>query len=108
MDVNGIAGSIELYLGRDVLTVGDGSLREVQWTGYDHGLRQYQGEVLGKSDIHSAFESKLRRGKEVPNSIDSQDWEGVRLILSAIFGAFHETDAIEIIAWDAFQAEYAY
>jgi hypothetical protein len=33
MDVNGKAGSLEMYLGRELLTV-DGALVPVQWTGY--------------------------------------------------------------------------
>ena len=35
MDVNGLAGSIELYFGLDVLQQPDGELTPVQWKGYD-------------------------------------------------------------------------
>jgi hypothetical protein len=52
MDINGLAASVELYLGEDVLTDGEG-LCQVQWTGYDTALRQYQGQVLDKSGIPS-------------------------------------------------------
>ena len=44
-DVNGLAGSIEMYLGRDVLTLPDGTLRPVQWRTYIPGAHQYQGET---------------------------------------------------------------
>ena len=47
-NVNGLAGSIEMYLGRDILTLPDGTLRPVQWRTYIPGARQYQGEITGK------------------------------------------------------------
>lgn len=59
LDVNGVAASIELYLGRDVLTDGTGSLRPVQWTGFEQSMARYQGEVVGKDELHQRFESKL-------------------------------------------------
>jgi hypothetical protein len=55
MDVNGVAGSIELYLGRDALTSNQNQLPPVQWTGFDSGIRQYQGEVLEKDRIYERF-----------------------------------------------------
>jgi hypothetical protein len=54
LDVNGQAASIELYLGRDVLTV-NGALRPVRWTGYNQAARAYQGEVEGKTEVEAAF-----------------------------------------------------
>jgi hypothetical protein len=43
MDVNHLAGSIELYLGTDVLADNDGRLRPVQWKGYMGKVKSYQG-----------------------------------------------------------------
>lgn len=43
MNVNGLAGSIEIYLGRDVLTGADGMLSPVQWRSYAEGVKAYQG-----------------------------------------------------------------
>jgi HEPN/Toprim N-terminal domain 1 len=54
-DVNGLAGSVELYLGRDVLAQADGSLRPIQWTSHMPGVRRYQGKVTGKDAVHDAF-----------------------------------------------------
>lgn len=107
IDVNGVAGSIELYLGRDALVDAGGALRKIQWTGFDNGVGKYQGEVLGKDDIHAAFKKKLYAAVSAPEQIVSQDWEGVRLVLGELFSAFHSTDATEIIAWDAFEPSYA-
>ena len=58
MDVNGLAASIELYLGRDVLTQDDGSLTPVQWKGYNETVGQYQGEVMRKAQLQHAFNKK--------------------------------------------------
>ena len=52
LDVNGCAVSIEMFLdlARDV----DGE-PTVQWTGYNEGLRRWQGQLVGKSGIAKAF-----------------------------------------------------
>lgn len=83
-DVNGLAGSIELYLGRDVLTRPDGTLRPVQWKAFIPGMARYQGEVVDKEAIHQAFRSKCALATESPECIKDQDWEGIRLIVDAI------------------------
>jgi hypothetical protein len=86
-NVNGLAGSIELYLGRDVLTQADGSLYPVQWTAYKPGVGQYQGEVVNKNTIQQAFRVKCVLALHKPSSVQEQDWEGLRLILDEIRGA---------------------
>jgi hypothetical protein len=91
-DVNGLAASIELYLGRDVLTAGDGSLRPVQWTSFNAGMRRYHGEVTGKHDTHEAFRAKAAAAPGDRTAASAQDWEGLRLILDAILTVFHERD----------------
>lgn len=83
-DVNGLAGSIELYLGRDVLTQDDGSLQPVQWTSYNQGMRQYQGEITNKSGIQEKFREKYKRAIRDPDAMKDGDWGGLRLILDAI------------------------
>lgn len=83
-DVNGLAGSIELYLGKDVLMRGDGTLYPVQWKSYIAGMKRYQGEVVGKEAIHRAFRAKCELARRDSRSVSSQDWDGVRLILSSI------------------------
>ena len=54
VDVNGLAGSIELYLGRSALTR-NGDLRPVRWSGYLASAGVYQGEVEGKGEVEAAF-----------------------------------------------------
>jgi HEPN/Toprim N-terminal domain 1 len=91
LDVNGVAGSIELYLGEDVLRSG-ADLVPVQWTGYDSGLRRYQGEVLDKDELHERFFRKVEAAKLDQSKQAGQHWSGVRAILAAVFAAFHEFD----------------
>lgn len=57
MNVNGLAASIELYLGDDVLGEG-GKLTPVQWSAYKPTMGKYQGEVLDKHKIHKRFKDQ--------------------------------------------------
>ena len=58
VNVNGQAGSIELYLGRAALSV-NGQLRRVRWTGYDKATDAYQGEVEAKDEVKRFFFQQL-------------------------------------------------
>jgi hypothetical protein len=86
MDINGLAGAIELYLGQDVLREEDGELCPVQWTGYVAKLRRYQGEIISKSAIQARFRAKLKSAEADPKLIRRQDWSGLRLIIEGIIG----------------------
>lgn len=86
-NVNGLAGSIEMYLGRDVLTRPDGTLRPVRWTSYFPDMNQHQGQVDDKEAIHEAFRAKSKAAIENPENVEQQDWSGLRLIIDAICAA---------------------
>ena len=87
-NVNGLAGSVEMYLGRDILTLQDGTLRPVQWHTYIPGARQYQGEITGKQALHEAYRAKLRAAEIDPSNIAKQDWSGIHAIFDVVFQAF--------------------
>ena len=89
-DVNGSAGSIELYLGKDVLTREDGTLRPVQWKSFIPGMARYQGEVIEKGLLHTLFRAKYAMALENPAIVQAQDWEGLRLVIDAIRAAAQE------------------
>jgi hypothetical protein len=55
MDVNGLAASIELFLGAEALSSGGGELLPVRWTGWRPKLQRYQGAVENKEQIQSTF-----------------------------------------------------
>lgn len=84
MDVNGLAGSIELYLGRDVLTSPDGSLLPVQWRGYMGKIKRYQGEVVDKGAVQRAFRAKVDLARADPAAVSRQDWSGLQLLVDTL------------------------
>jgi hypothetical protein len=90
MDVNGLAGSIELYFGVDVLKNEDGSLTPIQWRGYDDMMRQYQGEITNKAELQSRFANKVRKCQADSNAIENYDWSGMKAILDNLRTAFHD------------------
>jgi hypothetical protein len=58
MDVNGLAGSIEMFVGKDVLADKSGDLEVVQWGGYMAKVKKYQGSLLNKEAVQKRFDSK--------------------------------------------------
>lgn len=84
MNVNGLACSIELYLGRDVLTDSKGLLRPVQWKGYVRRIDRYQGEVVDKANIQEEFRRKAARALADPDTRTGQDWSGIMAILDLV------------------------
>ena len=92
MDVNGLAGGIELYLGQDVLRDDEGAFSPVQWTGYNQKISAYQGEILNKKTVLDRFEAKLARCEARPDQIGRYDWQGIEAIIDTMCTAFHEID----------------
>jgi len=87
VDINGLACSIELYLGVDTLSVG-GKKQPVQWKGYDESIGQYQGEIQNKKLIQKVFFDKYEKCSTNRSLIEKTDWESLRLIFQKIFDAF--------------------
>jgi hypothetical protein len=83
-NVNGLACSLELYLGQDVLRDENGCLFPVRWRGYDEGMRSYQGEIANKKHIQEAFERKLEACEVDRLLIERFDWSGVLQIIAAM------------------------
>lgn len=72
MDVNGLAGSIEMYTGEDVLRGGDGDLELVQWGGYMSRVNKYQGSLINKESVSIRFENK--------DATDLDKWEDLKYL----------------------------
>lgn len=89
LDVNGRACSIELFLGKDVLSE-NGKLIPIQWKGYVDKTKSYQGEVMQKGLIQSKFSNKYKLAS-VNNEINATDeaWFEMRILLEYIFDAFN-------------------
>lgn len=90
LDINGIAASIELYLGEDVLKIDGQNLTPIQWTGFESGVKKYQGEVLEKKVLQERFREKLLKAKSCGDEGPDISWDALRAILKLIFSAFKE------------------
>jgi HEPN/Toprim N-terminal domain 1 len=91
-NLNGSACSIEMYLGKDVLTLDGGDLRPVQWTSYISGIGRYQGEITNKKEIHARFRAKYLQAQENPEIIKTQDWSGLKLIIDMLLSSFTDNN----------------
>ena len=58
------------------------------WKGYNETLGEYQGEVIHKTELLSAFERKVERCRSDESVMNEADWVGLRAILQAVFRAF--------------------
>ena len=95
MDVNGLACSIELYLGADVLSDPSTQLIPIQWKGYDEKLRRYQGEIMHKPEIQSRFTEKLEQARQNSSLLAVQDWIPMEMALQSLITAFHDIPPID-------------
>ena len=86
LDVNGMAASIELYLGKDILCIDGADLSPIQWTGFDKFAGQYQGEVIDKPQLHKRFREKLYASK----NNEQGNWDDLKEIFDLLFGAFSD------------------
>lgn len=72
MNINGLAGSIEMYMGKDILTGNDGNLELVQWGGYMNSVKKYQGSLINKGAVGSRFKGK--------DAADVNKWQDLRYL----------------------------
>lgn len=86
-DINGLACSIELFFGDDVLKEEEEYV-PIQWKGYDENLHRYQGEIIKKNLMQNKFEEKLKKCFKNPELINQFDWQPMDLLLYEIFEAF--------------------
>jgi hypothetical protein len=87
MDINGLACSIELYFGVDILRK-SGELALIQWKGYNESINQYQGEILGKTALQAAFRSKVERCTSDPTTLNTTAWNEMRMLWQHIFDCY--------------------
>lgn len=91
-DVNGSAGSIELYFGEDILRRADGTLTPVIWK--NQLLGRYHGELDDKGRLQDAFRAKLQASRAAGSP--QGDWSGMFLILSRLVNAFTPVTPLRI------------
>jgi len=89
IDINGLACSIELYLGQNMLLDENNNFLPIQWGGYMQGAKKYQGEIINKITIQNRYLKLLSRIEANPNLSKTYDWSGMHSIFQAIFNAFN-------------------
>jgi hypothetical protein len=82
MNINGLACSIEMYLGQELLIEENDLYMPIQWKGFETSMNAYQGEVLNKKLIQKRFESKLKSLND--NEIIRANWEEMYQLLNLI------------------------
>ena len=90
MDINGLACSVELYFGSDILRNETGDLTPIQWRGYDNTMQQYQGEIINKAELQAKFAEKIQKCQTDASAMQNYDWSGMRAILDCLRSAFHD------------------
>lgn len=81
MDVNGMAGAIEMYLGETCLRKDDGRLMPVRWKNFDPSIGTYQGELEDKESVAANFRRRLETGGEI-------DWRGLDAVFEFLVASF--------------------
>lgn len=86
VNINGCACSIELFLGRDVLSE-EGKLTPIIWKGYNEKTKIRQGAITHKGDLQKKFEEKVLDAKKA-GVHDITCWNELDTLLNYIFMAF--------------------
>lgn len=90
MNINGLACSIELYLGEDILKDSKGEFFDIHWKGYSSKMKTYQGEISFKREIQEDFLKKIDDSKSDPSRLTKGDWTGLISIFELIFDCFND------------------
>jgi hypothetical protein len=95
VDINGVACSLEVYLGRDILEEAPGKLTPVRFGGFMPGVQRWQGEILDKGAIHQRYMRFLEAANNDSNIMKEHDWTGMQLVLRTIFDYVKELHSIQ-------------
>ncbi len=88
-DINGLACSIELYFGEDVLHDENGNLIPIQW-GKNSNVTARQGSIISKHKIQAKIRAKICDAK-LQSQLDKNEWKDIDHLLRMIFNAFYKT-----------------
>ncbi|WP_294961345.1 HEPN/Toprim-associated domain-containing protein [Sulfurimonas sp.] len=82
-NVNGIAGSIEMCLGKDILQE-EGKFISIELN--HHKIAH--GKIMSKNNLQKQYYKKIKNCKKDSNMIEEFDWSEMKLLLNKIFQAF--------------------
>lgn len=86
MNINGLACSIEFFLGAELLKDNDEFI-PIQWNGYVEKTKTYQGEIMKKGEIQNRFKKKLSSCLE-SKRYTKENWKEMNQLLISIISAF--------------------
>lgn len=89
VNVNGLAVSIEMFFGEDILRGTNLEFAPVQWRGYMAKVSAYQGELMDKPDLQKKFRAKASSAIQRGTTRADEDWTGMQAVLEVITTAFH-------------------
>jgi hypothetical protein len=92
INVNGIGCSIELYFGKEILSI-NGSFSPISITNVD---KNYHGKIVNKPLLQKRFKEKYMRTLSQGIRFDD-DWSGMRSIWTSIFKRLSEYSVENII-----------
>ncbi len=93
MDVNGLAGSIEMYLGRTALCDEHGDLEKIQWKGFISSVKRYQGVLINKEKVNQNFRSLIKQYSKNDCVRESLKLDDLKYVWDCII------DELETIEW---------
>src|ERR1041385_325585 len=76
-NVNGSAGSLELYFGKNILRLGRRTVVPVRWTSFIEPVGKYQGELANKRAVRLRFERHLDEMAASVALAKRHDWSGM-------------------------------
>jgi hypothetical protein len=84
-DINGRACSIELYLGKNVISENNGAFIPVRWSSLDSRQNDYQGEIIQKAQIQEKFKEILLLTESDATKLCLYEWDDIREIFKMLF-----------------------
>lgn len=85
MDVNCLAGSIELYFEESSIRDHEQNYIPVVWKGFNESEQKYQGEISKKNLVQSQFENVLKR-IEAGEKKSNYNFHSMKKVFETIFG----------------------
>lgn len=86
-NINGIACSIELFFGKDVLLNGN-TFEKVELKDFRKEVNAFQGTIQNKSSIQKRFDKKLKYAKQ--NGISNlEDWKEMKILIESLINIWN-------------------
>lgn len=86
-NINGMACSIELFFGKDVLLNGN-TFEKVELKDFRKEVKEYQGTIQNKNSIQKRFDKKLKNAKK--NGIHNvENWKEMNILIESLINIWN-------------------